>query len=528
MRKSVCLLCLASALIAVLAFPAASFGMTAALEVTLHPSYWSNWSYFGNCVDIEGQTAVVGDSIDPHVALFSSSSGVWTETASYSSSGQPRNVSLSGDDLAIAANGGWSSIASRASGAWNIESAPTIEGAADVDGDLAVTSSYAQLTAYRRVGDTWLPIAFLPWSASGASEGVQLSGTTFTAIDADEANVGIFDVIGDAIVQVGTVPVSVPFPSISVALSGSTLVVGAGEQVEVYERSPEGSWLYHGNLTPSSPLLPDPVAFESDYGVGLAIDGDRIAVGAPFDVANDGGKRGSVFIFARNGGAWSESLKIPAETVPYDDGWGPRGPDFGYALALDGDQLMVGARRETMVGAAYIYRLDSSPDRQPTPQSLTIEHGVRLDFDDLVTPDTMRADVVAEPAHHPAPSGFEEVDGSYYDLLVSSSYLGGVTVSIPYDPSATTAAESGLRLYHWRTDHWEDITTGVDTTNHLVMGRTDSFSPFAVFAPSSGAGGGETPVTSTPASSPWSLALGALLAFALGVRSLSTRRTASE
>lgn len=111
-------------------------------------------------------------------------------------------------------------------------------------------------------------------------------------------------------------------------------------------------------ITDGLPLTPSAPAEGDEYGWSAVVDGDIIAVGAPYhdDVAEDAG---AVFIFERNGDGWVETAKL---LPPFGekDGW------FGRWLALDDGRLLVGAPYEDLwrasdgewvvdAGAAYIY-----------------------------------------------------------------------------------------------------------------------------------------------------------------------------
>jgi hypothetical protein len=90
------------------------------------------------------------------------------------------------------------------------------------------------------------------------------------------------------------------------------------------------------------------------FGISVAISGDYAAVGAAGE-NGFGTDRGAAYIFYRNqGGAdnWGQVKKITASDAADAD-------DFGFAVALDGDTLIVGADGEdgsgTDRGAAYIF-----------------------------------------------------------------------------------------------------------------------------------------------------------------------------
>jgi hypothetical protein len=96
---------------------------------------------------------------------------------------------------------------------------------------------------------------------------------------------------------------------------------------------------------------------EDLFGISVAISGDYAVVGA---VAEDGAgtSRGAAYVFYRNqGGAdsWGQVKRLRASDAADDDG-------FGFAVALDGDTLIVGADGEdgsgTDEGAAYVFYKD--------------------------------------------------------------------------------------------------------------------------------------------------------------------------
>ncbi len=115
---------------------------------------------------------------------------------------------------------------------------------------------------------------------------------------------------------------------------------------------PVRAWLVEGiALTPSVPAERD------EYGWSAVIEGDVIAVGAPYhDVMGE--NTGAVFIFERVGGEWAETAYI---LPPFPDplGW------FGRWLAIDDGRIVIGAPYEDGEqldgsriddsGVAYVY-----------------------------------------------------------------------------------------------------------------------------------------------------------------------------
>ncbi len=84
------------------------------------------------------------------------------------------------------------------------------------------------------------------------------------------------------------------------------------------------------------------------FGWAVAIDGDTMAVGAPLDSST-----GAVYVFTRSGGTWTEQARLAVELQG--------GALFGYAVAVEGDRLVVGAPRHddalrgTDSGLAYVF-----------------------------------------------------------------------------------------------------------------------------------------------------------------------------
>ncbi|MCB0411810.1 MAG: FG-GAP repeat protein [Bdellovibrionales bacterium] len=125
---------------------------------------------------------------------------------------------------------------------------------------------------------------------------------------------------------------------------GSTF--GAGS-VSLFAKS-GGSWNFVQEIN-----SPSPKNFEQ-FGFALAFDGDRLVVGAPANDTNGLGP-GAVYSFRYVNGQWSAEANIDGSKA---DGGGSSAV-FGSALALDGDNLIVGAYKAKGAannsGAAYYY-----------------------------------------------------------------------------------------------------------------------------------------------------------------------------
>ena len=112
------------------------------------------------------------------------------------------------------------------------------------------------------------------------------------------------------------------------------------------------------------------------FGRAVALSGDTLVVGAPYEASSATGvdgdqadddrpKSGAAYVFVRDGVTWVQQAYLKASnTDAYDE--------FGYSVALSGDTLVVGARAESSTatgvdgnqaddtasvsGAAYVFR----------------------------------------------------------------------------------------------------------------------------------------------------------------------------
>lgn len=139
----------------------------------------------------------------------------------------------------------------------------------------------------------------------------------------------------------------------SVAIDGNTAVVGApwnAVNVSASNPSPGAAYVYvrqNGSWTEQAILTPDDGVDDDEFGIAVAISGDRIIVGAHL---HDGD--GAAYVFTRTGSSWSQEAKLIASD-------GAAGDGFGIAVALDGDTAVVGAYEDddngSNSGSAYVF-----------------------------------------------------------------------------------------------------------------------------------------------------------------------------
>lgn len=94
----------------------------------------------------------------------------------------------------------------------------------------------------------------------------------------------------------------------------------------------------------------DTLALTDDATV-VALDGDILVVGAPYAVVDGAQQVGRAFVYLRTGTAWAEQTELvlnPDDLAAFDE--------FGTAVAISGDTVVIGARRQDSDrGAAYVF-----------------------------------------------------------------------------------------------------------------------------------------------------------------------------
>lgn len=157
-------------------------------------------------------------------------------------------------------------------------------------------------------------------------------------------------------------PVAAPFDYFgqAVAISGSIVAIGSGAPVDGVPYAGRVDLYDLASATPQVPFLSigNPTPGERDqFGHALAIDGDRLVVGAWLDDAG-GVDSGVAHVYDLG----SATPQVPALTIvnpsPAD------GDCFGVAVAVDGDRMVVSAYQDDAgavnAGRAYVFDLASS------------------------------------------------------------------------------------------------------------------------------------------------------------------------
>jgi hypothetical protein len=190
----------------------------------------------------------------------------------------------------------------------------------------------------------------------------------------------------------------------SVATSGDTAFVGAPSDddtgtdagsVYVFSRS-GGVWTERQKLT-----SPD-VAANGRFGWSVALSGDTALVGAPFDDDGSAAASGRAYLFARTDGVWTQQQRLMASDGAADD-------RFGWSVALSGDRAIVGAPLD-----------DDHGDSSGTAYAFALADGVWTEQQVITADDAAEADGFGISVALDAETA---IVGADHDDLVGSAYV---------------------------------------------------------------------------------------------------------
>jgi hypothetical protein len=153
----------------------------------------------------------------------------------------------------------------------------------------------------------------------------------------------------------------------SVAISGSRVVVGANQD-DIGATDAGNAYVY--DLTSATPHIPvltlgSSAAITGDnFGYAVAISGGRVLIGAIYDDRSGVTNAGHAYVF---------DLASPTPTFPVVFLYNPSpavGDNFGYAVAISGDRLVVGAPYDDTgaidAGSGYLYDVSGATPAIPT------------------------------------------------------------------------------------------------------------------------------------------------------------------
>ncbi len=329
--------------------------------------------YFGHFVSVDGDTAIVGATLDDDAGIDSGAAyvferdqgGNWVQvrklTADDAAAGDSfgRSVSVSGDTAVVGAkwddDGGIDSGAAYVferdqggPGNWGqVAKLTAADGEADDRFGRCVSLS----------GDTAII------GAIHDDDGGSNSGAAYV-FERDQGDPDNWDQVAKLIADDAAAE---DHFGIFVSVSGDTAIVGASRNDDagansgaayVFERDQGGP----GNWGQVTKLTADDAAADDQFGTSVSISGDTAIVGADWD--DDGAiDSGSAYVFERDQGGpgnWGQvAAKLTADDAAASD-------HFGLSVFLSGDTAIVGARDDHAgidSGSAYVFKRDQGgPD----------------------------------------------------------------------------------------------------------------------------------------------------------------------
>jgi hypothetical protein len=366
---------------------------------------------FGSSIALSGDTALVGapGAAVGGVASFGSawvfqrSGATWAQQARLTATDAAANqlfgtaVALSGTRVVVGAPGrvavGGAYVFERNGSAW-LQQATLVPGAADggragtrvaIEGETIVLGEprWGQAFIFERSGAFWLeqPSLDPPAGSSGAAYGdaVAISGDLvavgqpFARVEGSygRGTVDVWRRVAGAWTRVHRIAPAVGLPGAfgkAVALEGGRLVIGATDGGSGPTISGAVSVFEGAEATLGAPLvLGAGIGPNGGMGEAVAIDGDTLVLGAPFDP--------SAYVYVRSNGTWSlqQRLVVPAPV--------------GRSVAVDGDTLVVGSPNDYIPngagfnqaqGSAWVFvRADGQWNLQ---QRLLLPDGAELEF----------------------------------------------------------------------------------------------------------------------------------------------------
>jgi hypothetical protein len=144
----------------------------------------------------------------------------------------------------------------------------------------------------------------------------------------------------------------------SLALDGDTLLAGAPGSGDVNGNGPGAAYVFTrsgANWTQAQKFTPSSPTFQGLFGQAVALDGNTLAIGHPQAMSS---AKGEVDVWVRVGPTWVLQQKL----VPAGLDAGARA---GNALALEGDRLVIGAPNQLsganlFVGRAFVFERSGS------------------------------------------------------------------------------------------------------------------------------------------------------------------------
>jgi hypothetical protein len=183
---------------------------------------------------------------------------------------------------------------------------------------------------------------------------VALSGSTaYVGAPSENSGGHVYIILGATGPSSGTTTYTLASPDpqlgsffgYSVAVSGASLVVGEPGHNATTQNYSGIAYLFSSSTGLLTYVLTNPQpAFNGEFGFAVAVNGQDVVVGAPQESAAGLAGAGNVTIF---NGSSGDVVTVLVSPNVQDSG------DFGYAVASSGSDIVVGAPNEAANGAAF-------------------------------------------------------------------------------------------------------------------------------------------------------------------------------
>jgi len=355
----------------------------------------ASFDFFGECVSIDGDYAIIGAWLDDDngedcgsAYIFKRTGINWTQQAKLiASDGEPGDhfgcsVSIDGDYAIVGAwldddNGGdcgsayifkrnginWTQQAKLTASDGSVNFGRSVS----IDGDYAIIGAHGDngftgaAYIFKRIGTAWTEEAKL---IASDGEKIDCFGRS-VSIDGEYAVIGAY-VAGSAYIfkrngtiwtqQAKMTGIENSF-AFSVSIYGDYAIIGDyvindhKGMAYIFKRNGT-TWSEEAKLTAS-----DGEEFDK-FGCSVSIDEGYAIVGAECDDDN-GDYSGSAYIFKRNGTTWSEEAKLTASD-------GEKLEFFGKSVSIDGEYAIIGASSDDEngedSGSAYVFKRNQPPN----------------------------------------------------------------------------------------------------------------------------------------------------------------------
>ncbi len=161
-----------------------------------------------------------------------------------------------------------------------------------------------------------------------------------------------------------------------ISINQNTLAIGSDEYslgpVDMYEYI-EGTWTYKQQL-----INPDaPTNISSDFGHEIALEGDIMAIGAPYwdDVEND---VGAIYVYERIDGTWEYQLRLAREGGHID-----AADNYGTTISISNGIIVAGCSKEDvggLISAGALYTYEKIGEVWTQTQRVVAETPIQADY----------------------------------------------------------------------------------------------------------------------------------------------------